>query len=287
MRMIIHATDFSERSYLALRRAALLARETGAMLRLIHVVDDDRPRRLVDRDVDAARMEMDELARSLDGPGGGGCQTEILRGDPFEAIVSATEGFRSDLLVIGAHRRRPLRDGFLGTTAERVVRSCPCAVLVVKALPTGPYRTQLATTDLGKTSIKTLRRIRSLDLPADRRLLLHVFDAAGLRRAGALGGVPDERYVQRERDRVLDALSAVMRRMGGAPFEVEARQEHLPVAHEIIAAAEEHRADLVAVSSHARGGFVRLVLGSVAGEVLRHAPMDVLVVPPEDEADEA
>ena len=46
MRTILVATDFSERSDRALRRATLFARAQGAKLVLVHGVDDDQPDRL-------------------------------------------------------------------------------------------------------------------------------------------------------------------------------------------------------------------------------------------------
>ena len=55
MKQILVATDFSERSHRAVRRARLLAREPGARLLLLHVVDDDRPQRLVAGEAAAAR----------------------------------------------------------------------------------------------------------------------------------------------------------------------------------------------------------------------------------------
>ncbi|WP_262271421.1 universal stress protein [Microvirga yunnanensis] len=39
---ILAATDFSTRSQRAVRRAGLLARDCGAELTLVHVVDDDQ-----------------------------------------------------------------------------------------------------------------------------------------------------------------------------------------------------------------------------------------------------
>ena len=41
MQRIMLATDFSERSDRALRRTVLLAKAHGAVLDLVHVVDDD------------------------------------------------------------------------------------------------------------------------------------------------------------------------------------------------------------------------------------------------------
>lgn len=44
---LLVATDFSTRSDRALRRAVLLAKQYTAGLVLVHVVDDERPRRFV------------------------------------------------------------------------------------------------------------------------------------------------------------------------------------------------------------------------------------------------
>lgn len=48
---------------------------------------------------------------------------------------------------------------------------------------------------------------------------------------------------------------------------------------EIRAAAAEWKADLIAIGTHGRGGLKRLLLGSTAEAVVRHAPCPVLVVP--------
>ena len=49
---------------------------------------------------------------------------------------------------------------------------------------------------------------------------------------------------------------------------------------EIVAAARDLRADLVCIATHGRGGLARVLLGSVAEEVVRHAPCPVLTVRP-------
>ncbi len=49
-------------------------------------------------------------------------------------------------------------------------------------------------------------------------------------------------------------------------------------AAEIVKTAKEWRADIIVIGSHGRHGFQRALLGSVAEEVMRHAPCPVLVV---------
>jgi nucleotide-binding universal stress UspA family protein len=49
-------------------------------------------------------------------------------------------------------------------------------------------------------------------------------------------------------------------------------------AHEIINFAEEIRADVIVVGTHGRSGVPRLLMGSVAEDVVRSAPCPVLVV---------
>jgi nucleotide-binding universal stress UspA family protein len=52
-----------------------------------------------------------------------------------------------------------------------------------------------------------------------------------------------------------------------------------PPAEEILRAAEQERADLIAMTTRGRGGFERLILGSVADEVLRKALLPVFLLP--------
>ena len=55
-------------------------------------------------------------------------------------------------------------------------------------------------------------------------------------------------------------------------------------AAEIVRVAAERRADLIVISSHGRTGLGRILFGSTAESVVRHAPCPVLVVkPPESD----
>jgi nucleotide-binding universal stress UspA family protein len=56
---------------------------------------------------------------------------------------------------------------------------------------------------------------------------------------------------------------------------------HGEAASEIVRVAKERNVDLIVVSSHGRTGLGRILFGSTAEAVVRHAPCPVLVVKPE------
>ena len=74
-------------------------------------------------------------------------------------------------------------------------------------------------------------------------------------------------------------LAAAVERAGTSPRPQELPRVGRP-APQILEAAQEWRADLVVISSHGRHGVKRVLLGSVAEEVVRHASCPVLVVRP-------
>ena len=74
----------------------------------------------------------------------------------------------------------------------------------------------------------------------------------------------------------LEAWRAEAERLRGAP--VDAVLLGQPVAPAITAFARERGVDLIVLASHGRTGLARVVLGSVAEEVVRTAPCPVLVV---------
>jgi nucleotide-binding universal stress UspA family protein len=77
------------------------------------------------------------------------------------------------------------------------------------------------------------------------------------------------------------AITEVLERLAGRVSVPDEAPKFVPVGDPvelIVGAAREWRADLVAIGSHGRGGLGRVLLGSVAEGVTRHAPCPVLVV---------
>ena len=85
---ILAATDFSTRSYRALRQAGLLAR-AGMELHIVHVVDDDQPADLVGLEAHEAERVIREQIASIPELKGVDAYPRITRGYPFEGILQA------------------------------------------------------------------------------------------------------------------------------------------------------------------------------------------------------
>ena len=103
---ILVATDFSTRSQRALRRAGLLARERSAKLTLVHVVEDDQPRTLIELERREASKFLDEQIHSLDELRGVRCSFLLGSGAAFDGILQTARN------LLG----RSNRDGFSSST---------------------------------------------------------------------------------------------------------------------------------------------------------------------------
>ena len=72
-----------------------------------------------------------------------------------------------------------------------------------------------------------------------------------------------------------------------AGIDVEELVVHGEAASEIVRVAKDHHVDLIVISSHGRTGLGRILFGSTAEAVVRHASCPVLVVkPPADDETE-
>ena len=70
-----------------------------------------------------------------------------------------------------------------------------------------------------------------------------------------------------------------MRELGGNE-DLHVRMLQGPVAESLLQCARERKVDLIVLGTHGRGGFGKVILGSVAEKVFRHSPVPVLTVGP-------
>jgi len=140
---ILFPTDFSDFSKHAMLYAASFAREYGAKVYVLHVIEEIAqasyydmlqvplpPNLLTDMEQNARQQVADLLeAKEFEG-----IETEglIRRGVPFLEIIGVAAETGVDLITIATHGRVGLKHALFGSTAEKVVRKAPCPVLSVR-----------------------------------------------------------------------------------------------------------------------------------------------------------
>lgn len=138
-RTIVVATDFSGPSQLALEYARVFAKRFGANLRVLHVVQVPAvlSAEVPAPDVQATAAQSVVVAeRALEHTLEKLSETtvigQVLVGSPAESIVGYAADHDADLIVMGTHGRGGLAHFFMGSVAERVLRSAPCPVFTVR-----------------------------------------------------------------------------------------------------------------------------------------------------------
>jgi nucleotide-binding universal stress UspA family protein len=140
LRTILHPTDFSERSVNAFEVACSLARDSGARLIVLHVLE--RPViaytgvAMAPPAPGPSEEERTALLKRLNQvqPPAPAVAVEhrLEQGDPATGILQVAQEAGCDLIVMGTHGRTGLGRLLLGSVAEQVLRKAPCPVLTVK-----------------------------------------------------------------------------------------------------------------------------------------------------------
>jgi nucleotide-binding universal stress UspA family protein len=144
LKNVLVATDFGEASDTALTYGRDLARTFGATLHVLHVIEDFAARAIsaeryavdfgaIERDIEEnARRQLDVVVGEDDRRELGASPVLRKAATPALAIVSYAKEANIDLIVVGTHGRGGLAHVFMGSVAERVVRTAPCPVLTVR-----------------------------------------------------------------------------------------------------------------------------------------------------------
>jgi universal stress protein A len=198
---------------------------------------------------------------------------------PWDQIVQAVRDDPAiDLIVMGTQGRTGLARVFLGSVTEQVIRHSPCSVLVTRDQGSSAgFEKLLCAIDFSDDSSQVIDRAAELATRgAGAITLLHVIEPhgsfAGWRLpATQLAEFQEQAIVELER-----RASALARRVS-VPVTTEIRVGS-PAAQILELLDAEPSFQLVVMGSHGRTGIKRMLVGSVAETVLRHAACPVLVV---------
>lgn len=277
-RPVLAISDLSASSTNAAWRAALVARDLGVALHVLHAqpAADGLP---------AARRELAALAAEVRDRLGIDVVVQVVQSQLLQATLAAARGAR--VLVIGSRRRNLLREWILGTQAERLLRLCRIPVLVVKRTATAGYRRVLVPVDLGPAAGPVIAAAARIS--RDPRMeVLHALST----REELTMRVADvsETVVRGLRDRAARRTrSALEELIAGAGADRQGAVPAVgfgPPASVVLAREQASRAELVVIGKRRRLLLADFFLGSVTQQVLAATRADVLVLPPSDFRDQ-
>lgn len=285
---IVVGTDGSPGAGHALRWAAQVADTWGAELTVVHAwsvptaayasgvcvdtaVFAEGGQAVVDAAIDAIPESVHERpVRGL-----------AVQADAATALMHAAAG--ADLLVVGSRGHGGFLGLLLGSVSHWSVNHAPCPVAVVPPTWEGDRSGRVVVGVDGSAPSYTALRW-AVEEAARRKAALEVVHAFGYQQLI----VPLGPIVDADPDQVRSTSQAMLEQVLAAATE---RAEGEPRAVELISvpagAAEallevSAGADLLVVGSRGRGGFRRLLLGSVSQQCAHHTPCPVVVVRPHD-----
>ena len=140
---ILYATDYSKASARALDEAVALAKQNGAELLVLHVIDSVTPyvtgediggaelyMKLEETTKQEAETSMNKLMEKLRKLKVN-AKSLLLRGTAPEQIVRTAKNRRANLIIIGTHGRTGLSKLLMGSVANQVASTAHCPVLSV------------------------------------------------------------------------------------------------------------------------------------------------------------
>ncbi|ART81316.1 universal stress protein UspA [Oceanisphaera profunda] len=284
MKTLLAAIDLESGSTVVVKRAVELAARLQAKLHLVHVVDDALTlyEPMVEISVrhrlkQAAETALQSLFELLPAELKAHSCYQVILGKPHQALAKYISQSHADLLIVGRHHIEPLRDLFVGTTAERLLRHCDIPLLMVSTDSVEPYLQVMAATDFSRSSHHALQAGLWL-APEAKVKLVHVCDPP------FMGFV---RYDQDDLDTLLAEKKARLEQEVAsemAYFLADDDQSRIEsqvltgnAQQRLTEAVDLHRPQLLVLGTHGRQGISRLLIGSVATAFLSNLPCDVLV----------
>ena len=274
-RKILLPLDGSERADEALSYVKMLAQRLTLEVRLLRCYEppetiyslpelglyvdslgDQRLRQLLEAGLEERRGMLEGILSSA--------SVECI--DAASGILGQAREF--DLVVMSSHGRGSVERWLLGSVTTKVARACHKPVLVVAGQTGSAPRleTVMVCLDGSPSAEAALREALKLTAAFGARLIAYRFASVVYR------GVSNEMELK-EAESYLHGIElahpgriamSIARETDGRPFIVET--------------AREQKVDLVVVGRRGYGAFTRWIMGSVAEQVLHHAPCPVLVV---------
>lgn len=269
---ILALTDFTTQSEHALDRAALLAGQHNAPLRLIYFAEETH--RLFSDPIARLSQRARQLTRRH------GIRVHAVQRHPVTLEDIVAESRTTDLLVMGPLWQRNWKTFYRGTTLDQLVHDSRCPVLVVKQGATRTYEQVLVAVDLTPRSRDLIAYARRFASPSALKLFhaIDTIEESKLRSADvSFEAIRANRLDSRQQAK--DRLVQLTRTLGLAGSAMAFDVGNGDPAYQTAVQQQAIRAELVVVGKRQASALARFLTGSVAQRLAKWADSDVLVVP--------
>jgi nucleotide-binding universal stress UspA family protein len=213
--------------------------------------------------------------------------TVEFQGSPTAAIVDYLREHPVCAVIMGTHGRGGAERFFLGSTAEGVLRSGYAPVFLLRSpdgevlgaqhTPISKLLVAVDASDPSDAAIELALRLARAEKGTVR--FCHAIDVKDvLLRAAKHNQNPDT--ILREMHDQADALlSSALSQARGIQVTADTAVAEGAAVEAILEAAGNYNASAIVIGTHGRRGIRRLLLGSVAESIVRHAEIPVLATP--------
>ena len=203
-------------------------------------------------------------------------KSEIVFSTPAQALVKMSD--EAEMIVVGSSGKGMLVRGFLGSVSSSVVRHANCPVAVIRdedpLMPDPQHAPVLVGIDGSPASV--LATEIAFDEASRRGVDLLALHAWSDTEIFELPGLDWSALVSEKERRLAESLAVWQERYPDVTVHLVIGSD--PPAHQLVEKSES--AQLVVVGSHGRGGFSRMMLGSVSNAVVHAVRMPVIVARP-------
>jgi nucleotide-binding universal stress UspA family protein len=279
---ILCATDLSARSERAMQRTALLARQMNAEAFFVHAVNDSLAGRVLRSKVNRAYARLTFQSERLMKHAPENAMAAVQLGKPVDVLIAAAREYNPDLIVLAQPKRRRL-EAIVGTTAERIIRGTHCSVLLVSNSAERAYERALLATDLSSTSAHVTRTAVNMGVLKNAYMwVVHAFGMPyhDLAAADNLDHIED---MARQINWHSMARQDVLRSLDDAGVDLTRVHVSTELARPLTAirrALDAGQPELLIIGVGRWLALKRLLVGSVAHQVLRSVNCDVLAIAP-------
>ncbi len=270
MKKILLPTDFSEQAEYALRVAASLAKQNDATIYLMHMLE--MPSHLLSGDSNLnvpeqllfMKIAHERFEKTMEQDFMEGINVEITveRDKAFDGITQAIRQHEIDLVVMGSSGASGLKEMFIGSNTEKVVRTADAPVLVIKN---------------NITDFKVNHFVFASDFAEDQKLVFEqAIDFANSFNATLhllFVNTPNRFVTTAVAQQKMDAFIEGFEDLGDHELHI---YNDTKIETGILNFSRAIDADLIGMSTHGRQGLAHFFNGSISEDLVNHSLRPVI-----------